>query len=69
MTNPLLSIVLSCLKDIVVNVQNPTAHILCRRVAVLNNLSNIMLSIMKVEFMRKVHQRKITPPTGKSCGG
>ena len=34
-SNPLLPIVLSCMKDI--DVQRPTAHVLCRRIATLKN--------------------------------
>ena len=37
-SNPLLSVALSCLKDI--DIQRPTAHILCRRMAALKNSSN-----------------------------
>ena len=36
-SNPLLSIILSCLKDI--DAQRPTAHILCRRMAALKSSS------------------------------
>ena len=36
-SNPLLSIILSCLKDI--DIQRPTAHILCRRMLALKNSS------------------------------
>ena len=53
-SNPLLSIILSCLKDI--DVQRPTAHILCRRMLALKNSS---------EYSESTVQEKNT--SGEDC--